>query len=302
MLLRPVNLLVIMVTQVLIYYFIILPPLIVNNITPALDGILIPLFISVTVILAAGANIINDIKDQAIDLHNKPDKVLVTEKNSKSVLIFYWTLLIAGGVIATFISTSIGKIELCLIYPVTAILLYYYSSHLKSTPLIGNIVVALFCAVVILIIWYAESSSLFMLKHDNIAEFEKTNFLLSGFTIFSFMSNFTRELIKDIEDIPGDTKCNIRTFAVSYGIDRTKILAMFTLLILWVISIAWLGIGFQSFFNLHQTTISGLLILILPVLIWIKMRKAQLSSSFTQVSKLLKLYMLMGLVALLILS
>jgi geranylgeranylglycerol-phosphate geranylgeranyltransferase len=101
----------------------------------------------------------------------------------------------------------------------TNIILYYYSSSLKRISLIGNAAVS-FCTGLAFIfggiaVGYVENS-----------------FLPA---IFAFLINIIREIIKDIQDIEGDSLHNHQTLPVKSGITSTKkLLSLFIILLVCV--------------------------------------------------------------------
>ncbi|PID27321.1 MAG: hypothetical protein CR982_06115 [Candidatus Cloacimonadota bacterium] len=137
-----------------------------------------------TVVLTLGnGNIINDIFDYDIDLVNRAKRVLPSGRISlRSAKIIYSITLF----IIIFIGSLLSErrvIELLLVNGI----LFLYSSHLKKIPILSNITVSLITAYTFLYI---------------------SNFKLDGVVIFfmltAFFTNFSREIVKDFEDIEGD--------------------------------------------------------------------------------------------------
>ena len=72
---RPKNLLIVAISQALIYLVYLFP---VRTLTTlALDGSLWILFILDTLLIAAGGYVVNDIMDQKADAFNKPEKICI---------------------------------------------------------------------------------------------------------------------------------------------------------------------------------------------------------------------------------
>ena len=82
-LIRWPNLLIVALTQFLLYQFILLPYFTAHQIEPALDFLHFSLLVITTVFIAAGGYVINDIVDIEIDKINKPEKSTV--KNTISL-------------------------------------------------------------------------------------------------------------------------------------------------------------------------------------------------------------------------
>ena len=102
-----------------------------------------------TVIVAAGGYIINDIYDYPIDQMNKPEKTfinrLISRKNAWYLYISLNVLVVLSGV---YFYVRTGW-KAAYLYPLIGIsMLWLYSYRLKKSILLGNFVVALFCALV----------------------------------------------------------------------------------------------------------------------------------------------------------
>jgi len=290
--LRPLNLLIIALSQGLIYYLYVVPLFQEHGISRLLDGPLIILFVSVTVLIAAGSYIINDIKDSSADQINKPEKCFVGDGKLgiRSTYTYYLAISISGALVAAYIAFSIEKPALFLIYPLAVFLLFMYSHSWKRRPLSGNIVVATFCAFVPGIIWYAESEGMALLQIAN----PHIALIFAMYMLFGFLATLVREIIKDIEDIEGDKAVGYSTFPISAGTERAKMLAIFTTVMLtasyglWILALVRLEARFS---------LGGLaVIVILPTLyILSKINKATLKKDYTDISKYCKYLLLASL-------
>lgn len=280
-------------SQFLIYWVYVLP-----NVEEGivLSGSLWWLFILDTIVIAASGYVINDIFDIKADRHNKPEKIFVGEGQltSKSAIGYYLFLVFIGFVIAGFIAYSIDKIHLLVIYPVAVILLFFYSYRFKKQPLIGNVVVAIFCAFVPGIIWYAESDVLSILSETEIYKYELIINLFVAYISFAFFSTMVREIVKDIEDKNGDMESGYKTLPIVTSSKGAKIIAVLFCVGLLLSYALWFR-GFDRF----QLPIIGLLVgalMVVPtMIILVKLCKAQDRSDYTIISKWLKILMVISL-------
>jgi 4-hydroxybenzoate polyprenyltransferase len=55
------------------------------------------------------------------------------------------------------------------------------------------------------------------------------------YALFAFIANFCREVVKDIQDMEGDLKIGVRSFAIVWGIKKTQILISVSTLVLLVV-------------------------------------------------------------------
>ncbi|MDD1725238.1 MAG: UbiA family prenyltransferase, partial [Methanospirillum sp.] len=164
-------------------------------------------FLIVLFVTAAG-NIINDYYDAEIDAINKPKRPIPSGAITKRQALVYAAVLFVAGNLLAF---ACAPLSLTLIAVFNSILLWLYAAYLKTTPLFGNISVAYL------------ASSVFLFG----GAFQGTEGILSTLPIAgaTFGVMFTRELVKDGEDIPGDLAHGARTFPILYGIRPTLILA-----------------------------------------------------------------------------
>ncbi len=158
------------------------------------------LFLTLATLSAAAAgNVVNDIEGQAADLVNKPGRRHVgTAVRVKTAWVFYLVLL-AGSLGAAWMV----DLAFFIFTVVVNLLLFFYSSDLKGMPLAGNILVAMLTAAVVFV------------SRKGIEDASMLPF--SEFTVMAFLLNLSRELVKDVEDEEGDRAAGIGTFVVCYG-------------------------------------------------------------------------------------
>ncbi len=163
--------------------------------------------------ITGAANTINDFFDGDIDRINKPDRPLpaglVSPQNAR-----IWSFLLFG--LGIGLSLLINPLAV-LIASATSLLLFYYSYRLKRTILSGNLVVGLVSALAFI--------------YGGVAVEQIGMAFIPA--VFAFFFHLGREILKDIEDVPGDRKNQIKTFPITYGINPSRwlISAIFLLLI-----------------------------------------------------------------------
>jgi 4-hydroxybenzoate polyprenyltransferase len=288
------NLLIVSLIQVLLQYLILKPLLVRNEINLLLNNFQFFLMVVCTLILTAAGYVINDIIDQETDLVNKANKVIIGKELSNSVAkLIYITLIITGGIIALLLAFQINHLSWFLIYMFSVLFLYLYSKYLKSIALLGNIIVALFCAGVPFILWFAEQEALDNLYSINPRDHQYILYLFFAYIVYSFITTLIREILKDIEDQLGDKLNNHRTLPILIGLEKSKIVVIFfnlTLALLLVIWIFW-DINFNDPVNI----ILIILCLIFPLLyIIFNTNRATSKTHFSRLSLLSKILMIMG--------
>ena len=298
-LIRLPNLFIVALTQSIIYFHILLPHFEQQGIKPALPLLPFLLFILTTVLITAGGYIINDILDYETDLINKGENIILHKRISVQVATWLYLTVGAGGFfVAIYLAFYIGQLDLVVLYPIAIGGLFMYSRYFKKMPLLGNLFVAVFSAGVAGIVGFAEMGSLEKLTQIAPQISWKLYAVLGVYMLFAFYTSLFRELVKDIEDIKGDSLQHHRTLPILLGIPKVKKLAMLfgISLLFLMITAGW--IAWDIFIPVVKYVLSPLLILLL---IWILIRlfKADKKSDFHQVSQLTKFVMLGGILILL---
>lgn len=295
--LRPKNLLIIVLTMSILQYGVI-DPLAGGNL--ALSFPVFILFVLVTIILAGSANLINDIVDHETDLINKPGKTYVGNSISISGARHYYRFLIVSGfILAIIVGIQSRQWYNLWIYPLVARALYLYSHSWKGKVLWGNIVVSLFVAWVWGILFYAQWSANMagISVHTGSILFE----ICIAYFVFAFLINLIREIIKDMEDIEGDKSAGIKTLPIYAGIQKTKSYVVGTIFLFVMIFTIWL---FASELTLqYEVRFYHIIFIIMPLVLAIThVLKAHEKKNYSFLSMLLKLVMLFALGGLLIIS
>ena len=298
-LIRALNLLFIALTQVLFYYFILLPIFSEAGLRPFLHQKLFLLLVLASVLIAAAGYIINDYFDLNIDQVNKPHK-LVVEKVIKRrwAIVWHLTFSAVGVLLSFYIGWKVGNILIGFANLLCAALLWFYSTTFKRKLLIGNIIISLLSAWVILVLYFAEWSHLFDNTIGNDGIFTMTRifrfaFLYAG---FAFIVSLIRELVKDIEDMPGDAKYGCRTMPIAWGVHVTIVFASTWLVVLIT------SLGIIQFYILQfrwwWSALYCLVLIILPLLyIFRKLLAAKTTEDFHKLSRIIKYVMLTGILS-----
>jgi 4-hydroxybenzoate polyprenyltransferase len=298
-LIRFPNLCIVALTQWLLYDRVVVPALVSQQITPLLSKLDCLCYIGVTITLTAAGYIINDIMDLPADRINKPDRILIDRHISRQTASwFYLTLGLTGFMMTTYLGLACNRLHLIGLYPIAFILLYVYSAALKHRPILGNLLIALFCAGVAGAIWLAEGDALAQLTQRAPGRSRPVRFLLVWYMVFAFLSTLYRELVKDLEDQVGDRKVGSRTAPIVWGSTSAKILAGISggLLLVFLV---WQSQFIYAFFP--NWLVSFVAVgLVLP-LIWtfFDLAFAKKKTQFHRISTVLKVVMLNGVLLLL---
>lgn len=286
--LRPVNLLIICISQYFIQFALIQPN--VDIIT--LKGALFPLFVLDTVIIAASGYLINDIIDQTTDHLNKPVKQYIGNSISEFAgYMYYLFLLIIGAFVTVYIADQTETWQHIWIYPVGIWSMYIYSRSLKSTVLLGNIFISLYTAGSIGILGFAQ----FVIGHSLIPDLRD---IIIAYMGFIFILNLMREIIKDIEDIEGDKLSELVTLPIRWGIKNTnKLIVLLNIVLILTITL-WMLYSYFTTSNFYKSyLIIGILLPALTLLYFII--KASSKQDYSKLSLWIKLMMISGMISIL---
>ena len=307
-LIRFPNLIIVALTQYLLQYYILLPELKKVNLTSLLPDFEFFLLVFSTILIAAGGYIINDIEDVDIDKLNKPEKKQIVGRIYPLSISWkmYLFSIILGFIISIYLAFFIHNLVQFLIYPAAVGMLYAYSKWWKRQPLIGNLVIAFFCAFVAWIVFYAERINFISEKLQNVLarnvategyDFLKLTFV--GYAIFAFISTLFREIIKDIEDVQGDKAGNCRTLPVVIGVESSKKWAFMVGLIFLSLVVIFSFILRGDWVKILILNLTISLPIIYALFLLVKSHKKE---DFSFLSKLAKFIMLSGLVFILIMK
>ncbi|KAA0265550.1 MAG: hypothetical protein EDM75_02430 [Chlorobiota bacterium] len=225
-------------------------------------------------LIGAGGNIINDILDVEIDRINRPDRPLPAGKVTVTTAT---RLYIFSKMFGIFFAAMAGIIP-ALIAAASSFIIFFYSYFLKNIPLVGNFTVSVFTGMV------------FIFGASTVNNYSNALFPF----IFAFMINMVREVVKDVEDIEGDTAENVRTFPVIFGVEPARKLAVIITLLL--ITVTFVPFLLQVYRIEYLVVIA---VSVAPALISVirDTTRAKEKKDWGRISGHLKLIMILGILA-----
>lgn len=298
-LIRLPNLIIVSLTQFLLYYQVIRPAIAEIEFPPRFDAVHFTLLVFVTVLITAIGYVINDILDYPVDQINRPEGLIVERKISFQAS--YWLIAVmslTGFFIALYLSFFVRQLHLLFLYPAALAGLYLYSAFLKKQWLIGNLLIGLYCAGAGAVLWLAELPALKQVAREDPDLAFLTQTLFLWFAGFAFLATVFREIIKDMEDLKGDQKGGYRTLPIKMGVETARKTA-FTAGLILLTFIGYYGWTYRDQFS-NSAVLYILLAVAMPLLgtlsyLW----KAQSSRQFHQISQLAKFIILTGILLLL---
>lgn len=244
----------------------------------------LPIFLAMISVffVISGGNVINDYFDYKIDLINRPDRPIpsgrITLEKGKTYAYFLFLCGIITGLLISYIETNLIP-SIIVIFPV--VLLYLYAYKLKSTILIGNLIVGFLTCLCFIFGGYVIGIE------------TKTTYIINisyYLGLFAFIMTSAREITKDMEDIKGDLLENVKTFPIVYG---TKISSILVSILIIIDSSLSPILYFFKIFNIIY-----LIIVLIAVALFLYgsflILKNQNEKTCNKVSKLLKIGMLIS--------
>lgn len=174
-------------------------------------GSAVPAVVAVvtTALAVAAGNAINDYFDRDIDAINRPDRPIprgaVSPRGALGFSAALFGLAIGFAVLLPLVALAIAAVNL--------VALVTYTTVFKGTPGLGNALVS-----------YLVGST-FLFGGAAVGSLEAP--LVLG--ALAALSTFTREVIKDVEDLAGDREEGLRTLPVAIGARRSLWVGVATL-------------------------------------------------------------------------
>ncbi len=183
----------------------------------------VPIACMIVFIFTGAGNAINDYVDHKIDAINKPNRPIPSGRISlRAAAIYSVTLFIIATIMALIIGIVPGIIVI-----LSAILMFLYAYKLKTSCLVGNLSIAFLtglCFVFAGVVLGAVFVS-----------------ILLG--VYAFLMTMAREIVKDMEDVEGDSAEGATTFPIRFGLRVSSILAAFFMVLASLTSPALFFVG-----------------------------------------------------------
>lgn len=258
---RPLNLLIVIFATIVSFY-------ITGTYT---DFPLFLRFLMPLVILAAYANVLNDIMDSELDKKNHPERPIprgtVKLKDALYFLLFVFLMLV-------FSIFFVPSVRVRFYFLVGLLLAFLYDVVLKKLPFIGNFVVSLLTAYPFIVVAVA---------------FRRLNELWYPI-LCAILFNLVREAVKDAQDFKNDAEFGYKTLPYFIGYNGVKVYSVVLIILLVGLTLVAFKCGF-----------GGWVFLVYMILLWCSAVVAILwVKAFSKLSILLKAFMILILLGFLI--
>ena len=224
--------------------------------------------------IGSGGMVINDILDVEIDRINKPERPIPSGAVDRYDAMMFYGALTGAGMIMIAYTTKPAFIIAFIAVP----LIVLYSKVFKGTPLIGNMIVG------------GLTGLAFIFGGAAVGNMKQSVMP----AVFAFLINVGREVIKDMEDVEGDSKNGAATLPVVYGMRNASIIA--TMFLVFVIASTVFPFVNGSYGLKYFITVNAGVNLVLVYVIY-SLWKDQSVKNLNLLSNILKWDMLVGLIA-----
>ena len=275
-LIRLNNLLLIALTQGLVYFFLLEEDIVSNFV----------LLLLITFFISASGYIINDIFDVKSDRINKKNLIIGNYISARNAIFWYYLFSSIAIILAIYLLYLNKDFYLFIIFLSSVWILWWYSKRYKHSFIIGNFIVSLLTSLCVFNVFLV-----------NVNDDSNDSFILIlMFSVFSFLLTFAREIIKDLEDTEGDKLMNSQNIASILSVTQSKqivtgILTLFLFLILIVCYYFLIEITNQKSISIF---VYSLLLFIISLFSIFKVSKSEKNEDYSYISNLLKLIMLLG--------
>ncbi len=172
-------------------------------------------------LIFAGGNALNDYLDAETDKISHPERPIPSGGLKRKSVRDVGIILISAGSATAIAGALFHGILPSAIAVSAAAILTLYNLYLKRIPLLGNLTIAILGGAVFI---YAGAAQGLAVGHYYAA-------------CFAFLFHVSREIIKDISDLPGDESAGIFTLPSKIGVKKSSKIAVALLLFIVPLSI-----------------------------------------------------------------
>jgi 4-hydroxybenzoate polyprenyltransferase len=249
-------------------------------------------------IIAAGGNAVNDAHDVNADRINKPEKMLIGKSMTQDTALFTGQfLLLLGSILGLALGYFNNMLTFSYIFPLTALMLWFYASDLKKRTLVGNLLIAFLGGLMVF------NEVIFdILKTLTTAEPEiqmQAVWVIVAISGFSLLLTLARELVKDLQDVDGDRQAGYKTLPITSGTVFPKLLAILILMVI----VVFIGIiAYKTILSRDWLSSVYMIVFVMAPLLFaiVKVAPASTPHSLGQIGNLIKLVMVTGIFAVLV--
>ncbi|MDV6166970.1 UbiA family prenyltransferase [Flavobacterium sp. DG1-102-2] len=138
---------------------------------------------------------------------------------SESVAYYiYGAFTIGGLIIGYYLSDLIGRTSFLMAFAIPVATLYFYSTNLRQSLLLGNVAIAIVTGISIMIIGFFAVYPVF----GNVDPVRLSTIfgLIRDYAVFALIAGFLTTLLNDLKNPDGDYNEGLNTLPIAIGRDR----------------------------------------------------------------------------------
>lgn len=166
---------------------------------------------------------INDWYDRDIDRINRPNRLLVKldmGQNAFNLLIL--SMLFLGAALTLHIAVETDNLPYVWIFPTSVALLMIYAKWWKKSGFVGNLLVSLMIAMLPGLVLLSEMPSIIRLASAAPEDYDMIKQSMGVYASLMFLTNLSREIVKDNEDLEGDLTMGVQSLAARIGPENSR--------------------------------------------------------------------------------
>lgn len=238
---------------------------------------------------------VNDWYDRGIDAINRPQRLLVQlSMPGAQFIVLLMVPLFSSFVITSWLAWHYDQLLAWWLLPSSLGMLYAYAKWLKRYKVVGNVLVSLMIAALPWLVVLAEWPAIAPVLDTNAGELNDVMRQIGVFSLLVLFANWSREIMKDLEDLSGDTQHGVKGLHSVLGIRGSTVVA--SLLLVGVLLVE-LWVVFES-----GQSMGGIVLGIMVVLLCVACIRLPLLSrannKYSRASSGIKWLMLLGMLQL----
>ena len=290
---RLQNLLMIPVTMYLIRYTVILPVIKSYGINFQLNNITF-LCLSLSLIcMSAAGYAISDYLDKP---QNSSSTLPAGKEGDVRPIVTYIILCITGISLGGYVTWKTEMLNLIFVYIVVSVVLWLYSAIYKRQILTGNIIIAMLTALIPISV-LLDIPPLYSFYGQFVFNLNFAVYWIIGVAVFIFLTEFLRNIIKDLEEFESDDDYDWKTLPFVMGDRFTKqtIISINTAIIAILCFVYFRYEIFLAQSSNYFSLFYFLFLLVIPLLLisW-TIYKASAGADYRRAGNIMKLVMVAG--------
>ncbi|MGB0982381.1 MAG: geranylgeranylglycerol-phosphate geranylgeranyltransferase [Winogradskyella sp.] len=293
-LIRYKNLLGIAATQYLVKYALLIPFAESHGVVTTLNPFHFFLLVLATVCIVAGGYVINAVYSIESDAVNNPEKAIITKTiTEKDGFTMFMVLTVIGVGLGFYLANYVDKSNFFVFFFICSALLYIYASALKQMVIIGNVIVSIVAASVILVVGIFELFP--VINSENMGVQLLFFNIIRDYAIFIFLIYFLKNSVNAIKNTDGDYKAGMQTLPIVLGKKRATMVAFFIAVLILFILVYYIIVYLFT----QQLVIAYVLLGVIAPLIFtsIKLFNAKKKSHYNFINSLLNSVLIAGLLS-----